>query len=253
MIRIYYNPSPDKRVEHFNALIQENFPEFLTETDPEVILVAGGDGAMHHATKKFPNFTGVYFGKALGTFNFLMNDFDSDVSTLKQLQSASLAFHIVETATIKASVNGKFLGLAANDILLGESVNGYHHFSIDTKDSSFDDFSVKGTGICISTPLGSTAYNFNNGGVILPLDSNLWSLTGIVCNKLINDVVTSQEMTITANEGKVFIDGIDVFSMKVGDTLLLEPGSNIRLGFIDKHQFMRKRIDLSHRMRKNVV
>ena len=51
MMKIYYEPSPDPRVSDFNNLIADRFPEFLKEEKPEVILVAGGDGAMHHATK----------------------------------------------------------------------------------------------------------------------------------------------------------------------------------------------------------
>ncbi len=70
----------------FNQLIAERFPRFLKEENPEVILVAGGDGAMHHVTKKFPHYQGIYLGKGLGTLNFLMNEIADDIGTLEKLQ-----------------------------------------------------------------------------------------------------------------------------------------------------------------------
>jgi len=89
-VRVFYSLSPDPRVASFNELVTKNFPDFLTEDIPEVILVAGGDGAMHHATKKFPDFKGVYVGKGLGNLNFLMNIIEDDLATLGTLVQGNL-------------------------------------------------------------------------------------------------------------------------------------------------------------------
>jgi len=249
-MKIYYEVSPDPRVQEFNHLIKTRFPTFLSEKDPEMILVAGGDGAMHHATKRFPGFKGIYFGKGLGTLNFLMNTFDDDVKTITKLKRDELFVHTVETATISIILNEKIVGSAANDLVIGDSVNGYHTYTLNTEDHAFENFTFKGTGLCLSTPLGSTGYGFNNGGVILPLDSNLWTLTGIVCNKYINDVLTAQKTTLWATGGKLYIDGIDAGTLTNQDTLVMTPGNPIRIGFLDPQVFSKRRTELANRMRK---
>lgn len=252
-MKIYYEPSTDPRVAEFNKLITREFPEFLTEDSPEVILVAGGDGALHHATKRFTKFSGVYFGKAMGTLNFLMNEIEYDCTVLRGLADNSVRLHAIDTATINVQLNDTLLGSAANDLVFGDSVNGYHTYTIGTNDESFDNFTLKGTGICLSTPLGTTGYNFNNGGVILPLESGMWSLTGIVCNKRINDILKAQTTTIWASGGDLFLDGINVGTLASQDTISLSPGNSIKIGFLDRQQFMSRRIELAHRMRKGAI
>ncbi|PIY17919.1 hypothetical protein CO112_04150 [Candidatus Dojkabacteria bacterium CG_4_9_14_3_um_filter_150_Dojkabacteria_WS6_41_13] len=252
-MKIYYEPSPDPRVSDFNNLIADRFPEFLKEEKPEVILVAGGDGAMHHATKKFPHYEGIYLGKGLGTLNFLMNEIADDIGTLEKLQRDRLELTIISTATIAVSINGSAVGYAANDIVFGDSINGYHTFALSTSDGSFDKFTLKGTGMCIATPLGSTAYNFNNGGVILPLESNLWSMTGIVCNKYINDIITAQETKIWVSDGTLFLDGIETKQLASTDEVLLGIGNPVKIGFLDPHRFMKRRIEMANRMRKGTI
>jgi NAD kinase len=252
-MKVYFESSPDPRVREFNELVGREFPNFLTETSPEVILVAGGDGALHHATKQFASFSGVYFGKAMGTLNFLMNEIEDDRAVLHGLANDTLRLHAIATATIDVHLNGTLLGSAANDLVLGDSVNGYHTFTLSTNDESFDNFTLKGTGVCLSTPLGSTGYNFNNGGVILPLESNMWSLTGIVCNKRINDILKAQTTSIWASGGDLFLDGINAGALANQDTVTLSPGKPIKIGFLDRQHFMSKRIELAHRMRKGVI
>lgn len=252
-MKIFYEPSPDPRVIFFNELISREFPQFLQEKEPDLILVAGGDGALHHATKRFPNFSGIYFGKGLGTLNFLMNTFDNDIDVLNNLSQDKLVLHTVTSATIAVSLNNNFLGNATNDLVLGDTVNGYHEYSLSTSDHSFDNFSMKGTGLCLATPLGSTGYNFNNNGVIIPLDSTLWSLTGIVCNKYINDVIKAQPSSIWATGGSMYIDGINAGEISKQDTLNLKAGDSLRIGFLDEQNFMSRRIELANRMRKGSI
>lgn len=74
-------------------------------------------------------------------------------------------------------------------------------------------FIYKGTGLCISTPFGSTAYNKNNGGVVLPLEDSKISVTGIVCEKPINKIlgtVKPLEIEITTRQRHlcIYSDGI---------------------------------------------
>jgi len=251
--------SQDPRAYSFNTMIQEQFPELLSQTDPELILVAGGDGAMLHAVQAMKHYNVPFLGKALGTLNFLMNTIEDDRSYIENLllDKQSLELQVTNTITISCQKENStiFLGESINDIVLGDSIMDYHHFRFNTEDGSFKDFEVKGTGICISTPLGSTAFNFNNNGKILPLNSNLWSITGIVCNRYVDDIITAQDFTIELLSerilSKLFIDGIQINQILEKDSrIILSPGNQLTLAFSSNQQFLQKRIDLSNRFRK---
>ncbi len=246
MLKVLYNKSHDLRAKGFNKLIETNFPHFINETDPNVILVAGGDGALHHATKKHQNFNGIYFGKALGTLNFLMNNISDDISTLKDIIEGRVVIDVIETSTIDVYINDAYLTNSANDVVLGDSINSYLSFNLTSEDYKYKDFQFKGTGLCISTPLGSTAFNLNNGGNVLDLDSRGLSITGVVTNKEINAVVKNQKLIINSN-ANLYIDGVYMYKLKEQDELILLPGKNIKIGFFDKKEFLNKRFMLSHR------
>jgi NAD kinase len=222
----------------------------LIEPDPDIILVAGGDGALHHTIYQQSSFEGIFLGKAMGTLNFLMNTFDDDVEQLHAMEESSINIFVSTTETISIYKNGEYLGEAANDVILGDSVNGYHTYAITTEDQSFKNFVVKGTGLCMSTALGSTAYNLNNGGQILPLDSKLWSITGVACNRFIKDILPSQSMQINVSSGRLFISGIDKGELFENDLIELKAGKHIKLGFLDNTSFIQKRVNFSHRFRR---
>jgi NAD kinase len=248
-MKIKYLISKDNRVQDFNAFISATFPELLVENNPDVILVAGGDGAMHHAIQDNADFKGVFLGKGMGTLNFLMNTFENDFNIIRELKEDRRSLHKVKTHTISVKVNNKYLGEAVNDVIIGDSINSYFTFRITSQDTSFNDFICKGTGLCISTTLGSTAFNFNNHGPILPLESNLWSVTSVVCNKKVDEILEAQKMTITSNGGVVYLSGIEKFKLTENDTLVLDVGKQVNLGFLDEFVFQQKRVTLAQRYR----
>lgn len=246
MKKIQYRKSPDRRAIDFNKFIEDIFPHFLAEQNPDIVLVAGGDGSLHHATKHNVNFNGIYFGKGLGTLNFLMNSFDDDIEVLRNIENEILKLDIIETLTLDVYINDAYVCNSANDVVLGESINSYLSFEISTEDKMFNNFKLKGTGICISTPLGSTAFNYNNGGSILDLDGNEISITGAVCNKHLNDVIKSQKIYIKS-KSQLYIDGVHMYSLKENDELVLITSKKIKIGFINQEDFHKRRFELSHR------
>lgn len=249
-MRIKYNVNKDPRVKEFNNLITNNFPLLLTEKRPELYLVAGGDGAMLHAIHNTIDTDIPYLGKALGSFNFLMNNIDDDISIIKSLLDNTIKIETFTTYAIKAYLNGKEIGQAVNDVILGNKLYDYFTFNISTESKDLEDFEVKGSGICISTAIGSTAFNYNNGGRILPLDSDFLSITGVVCNRYLNDILPFQNIHITSNGARIYLTNTNSKVLKEGDKLLLKKGSEIRIAFLDKNEFLKRRIDISHRFRK---
>jgi len=248
-MRIKYIISSDNRVRNFNNYIKSEFPEFLEEENPDLILVAGGDGALHHAVQKYYHLNVPFLGKACGTFNFLMNEFDDKDGVLDRLVKNKVSLNTYSFRNIVVSLNGQEIGEAVNDVIIGGSIMNYFKFNLTTENKSLENFEVKGTGICISTVIGSTAFNFNNNGNVLPLDSNLWSLTGIVCNRHLNDLIKPQRIEIKSNGGKVFLSGVEKTELTKNDSLVLKEGSTVRLAFLDKEKFLSRRIELANRCR----
>ncbi|HRI05950.1 MAG TPA: hypothetical protein PLV59_03340 [Candidatus Dojkabacteria bacterium] len=249
-MKIKYLISKDRRVQAFNKLIKDNFPEFINEKNPEAILVAGGDGAMLHAIQDWQELNIPFIGKALGTVNFMMNNINNDIDFLSKLKRGDVKIKYLKTNSIRVEVNKKYITEAVNEILIGGDINSYNTFNLNTEDGSFNSVTIKGAGLCISTPLGSTAYNFNNQGAILPLQTNIWSLTGIVSNKYINDIISAQNIELTAPNSLLYADGIKLKALKDDDTVQISKGKEVRLGFLDKDSLFRKRIEVASRLRR---
>lgn len=257
-MRIKYIISKDKRSESVNQQITEEFPQFLSEENPELILLSGGDGAMMHAVKEYNHFKVPFLGIARGTFNFLTNEIEDLHSFLSSLSAGEIKIYIQKTRSLKVQIQKdqiKDLGYSVNDIVLGTSIMGFHTFKISTQDKSFDNFEVKGSGICIATDLGSTGYNFNLGSPIIPLGSNLYVLSGIGCDRPINDVLSYQDTYLTLGSSRescdIYIDGIkQEEKLDNGEMLLLTTGEDIQIGFTDILKFKQKRIGILNRHRK---
>lgn len=239
-----------EKVKPFNDFIAKKFPNLLTEENPELFLTAGGDGSMLHAIdstncKQIP-----YLGKAMGTFNFLMNRFDDDLDIIEEILDDRISLDLFETNCISVYIDGKKVGEAVNDIILGEKVIDYITFNISTKRGDFSSFEVKGSGLCVSTPIGSTAFNYNNNGRILPLDSNLLSVTGVVCNRYVNDIVPFDELRIKCSGTNLYMTSSHVEKLSADSELVLRKGSKVRIAFLDKKEFLQRRVDIGHRFRK---
>ncbi len=258
-MKVKYIVNEDPRSEEFNNLIKQKYPQFIKEENPDLILVSGGDGAILHAIQNYNHFQVPFLGRGAGTLNFLMNKFEDDEKILDDLVSDKIDLTTLKTQAIKVEFKDKkgkkeTLGMAVNDIVLGSSIMGYHSFKLNTKDFSFRDFEVSGTGICISTELGSTAYNFNLGGPVIPLESGLWTVVGIATNRYLSDILKAQEMEIMFNKEEpmnVFIDGIKINKkLAVGTKIYLTCGDQVKIAFLNKTSFLKKRVELISRYRK---
>lgn len=260
-MKIKYIKSKDPRSYDFNLLVQNKFSQLLIENNPDLIIISGGDGSILHAIQKYGHIGAPFLGRAAGTLNFLMNKFGNDEETLNNLLNNLIDLKILETQSIDVSIkkkNGKRIlsGFAVNEVIIGSDVMGYHNFIIDSEDKSFEDFEVKGSGLCVSTDLGSTGYNFNLGGPVIPLGSGFWSIQGIVANRMINDLLKHQKISIKCVSSKphtqVFLDGIrNGLYIEKDDVINLSVGNTTKIAFIDDTDFAKRRIDITSRYRKS--
>lgn len=258
-MKIKYLVTKDPRGMHINDFISKNYPHFIEEAQPDLILLTGGDGAMLHAMQDHHHHNKPFFGHATGTLNFSMNKIDDLQEFLPKLASGEHELFLLDLSAIRVwhidrAGNKSELGQAINDVVLGTHVMGFHHMTITSEDASFNNLEFKGAGICIATDFGSTGYNFNLGGPVLPLGSDMWAVKGVICNRYIEDIVKAQTLTIKNITKKayanIFIDGIDKETrLGFDEQLQLEKGKTMQLAFLDKNEFLQKRVDIASRYR----
>lgn len=148
-----------------------------TENDAEVIVALGGDGSMLEALRgRFEDQKPVY-GMKLGRVGFLMNEY-SELDLPSRINNA--ASITVRPLKIEARSNDsqRFKGLAINEVSLlrHTAQTAILKISVDEKVRISD---LMCDGVLVSTPAGSTAYNYSAHGPILPIGSNLLALTPI--------------------------------------------------------------------------
>lgn len=253
-MNILYLPNPDPRFENYNKFIEEYFPQFLNHPNPDLIMICGGDGALLKSVQMYSHLNKPFFGKAGGTVNFLMNDFENDYSFIKQLLAGEVKLKTQTFQKIDVKLEIKRNGTselispqpAINEVVLGGNLNGYHEFSVSTVDGALKNTSVLGSGVCVSTVLGSTAYNYNNWGDVLPLTSNHWGITSVVSKQRLKKTLPSQTTVIQVKETganlNLYIDGEEIQeNVSAGSNLLLLPGKQFELAFLSLRAFEAKR------------
>lgn len=184
-IFIYCSDTPDSReVEKKMRKKLATSPFAVVETieeEPELIVCIGGDGTFLEAVHVlgFPAapIIGVNTGH-LGFFQEIMPDQIDDF--MSKYLDGQYALQKMQTVKALVSHNEKtesFTGL--NEIVVASSANYAYsvHFNISIGGSFIERFS--GDGLLISTPAGSTAYNYSLGGSIVDPRLNLLQATPI--------------------------------------------------------------------------
>lgn len=149
------------------------------DANAELIICIGGDGSFLETLHKydFPDipFIGINTGH-LGFFQELHPDgLDEFIFRYKQGK-----YEIQHLKTVKAAVaagNGRFEYKGLNEVMIKGEVSRAIHLNISIGDSFIERFS--GDGILVSTPAGSTAYNYSLGGSIVDPRLNLLQVAPI--------------------------------------------------------------------------
>jgi len=199
------------------------------------IKAVGGDGTLLRAINLYSELDKPFFGVAKGTVNFLMNKRDS-VDEYTHFQKLNLIKIRVEYDNFH-----KRTIFAFNDVMIGGDMNSWIEFNVEEKDGMFGDF--RGGGIIISTPQGSTGINKNNNGPILPLSTDLWSITGDKCNRKIEYVIEPRETVISVKSRTpvtLWADGSNTVIKNV-QRVTISSGDSVEVLFNDFEEFIKKR------------
>jgi len=177
-VKLALAASPSEQAQEAARELQQRY-EWVSPKDADLMVALGGDGfllqTLHTMLDRHRALP--VFGMNLGTVGFLMNEWSADL-----LENRLMAAKTIKVAPLKmdaVTIEGEKMSLAAiNEVsLLRETrQTAWIEVSVDDRVVLAE---LVADGVLVSTPAGSTAYNFSAHGPILPLESALVALTPI--------------------------------------------------------------------------
>ena len=143
----------------------------------ETIVALGGDGFMLSILHNSQFMALPVYGMNRGTVGFLMNEFSEDnlIDRLIQAEAADINPLRMQAMCLDGS---KVDALAINEVSLLRAGPQAAKLKI-TVDDKVRMEELVCDGALVSTPAGSTAYNYSSHGTILPIQSDVLALTAI--------------------------------------------------------------------------
>lgn len=143
----------------------------------DFIIVIGGDGFMLQTLKKYYKYKKPFYGINSGDYGFLMNKFHE-----KNIFKNFLKTDLIKISPLQMIVKNKYgkikRSIAINEIsILRQSKQAA---SMLVKNGSKNIIKkLRGDGLLVCTPAGSTAYNLSVHGPILNLNSNKLAISPV--------------------------------------------------------------------------
>jgi len=174
--RIAFVASERPEAQEARARLSARYGE-VPEHEAQVVVALGGDGFMLETLHRHMDTARPIFGMNRGSVGFLLNDYDEE-SLVERINSAHQAV-IHPLAMTAATVSGETTrALAINEVSLLRETRQAAKLRI-TVDGKVRMEELFCDGALVSTPAGSTAYNFSAHGPIIPLGSQVLALTPI--------------------------------------------------------------------------
>jgi len=171
--------SPSPRAQEAAATLL-GAGEWVSLGECDAVVVLGGDGTMLDAMHRMidDGLDRPAYGLNVGTVGFLMNRYHRQVRLRERLALArpiAVAPLCMDAVTQSGEEHSFF---AVNEVSLLRETRQTAKIEVSVNDRVRIP-ELAGDGVLLSTPVGSTAYNFSASGPILPLDSQMLALTPI--------------------------------------------------------------------------
>lgn len=219
----------------------------LSEMKVDVMVCIGGDGTILHALQhnKAP-----VFGINMGELGFLTEI--EPIELTDGLQRVLDGDYFLEhRLKIAASLNEKRLPDAANEVAVKtKRISKILQFEIAWGDR--ENMRLRGDGVILATPTGSTSYAMSAGGPIVDPRVECFALVPLAAFSLSSrpmvlppDVTLQLRTLQREKEAVVVIDGQHEQEMREGDTLTLYASE-------ERARFIRFRAQFFHRLRSRL-
>ena len=174
--KIAFAASDAEIAEEARARLVARYGDVALE-DADVIVALGGDGFMLQTLHSTMNLDTPVYGMNCGTIGFLMNEFSED--DLIERLSAAEEEMINPLSMVAETTDGKHSkALAINEVSLLRAGPQAAKLKISI-DGRVRMEELVCDGALVSTPAGSTAYNYSAHGPILPIGSDVLALTAM--------------------------------------------------------------------------
>ncbi len=168
------NDSESKRVEE---KIRNSIKIEEDNQTPDYVIAIGGDGTIIKASHRYPK--AIIFGVHTGHLGFYANyNVDTVDELIDDINSEKFECHNIDVISCELLTKNKtiLLGNALNEISILTPLKAIT-MEVYIDGDFFETF--KGTGLCISTPFGSTAYNKSLGGAVVDTSLSAIQVTEI--------------------------------------------------------------------------
>jgi NAD+ kinase len=171
--------SPTDRAQEAAEALRQ-CEDFVALEQADAAIVLGGDGFMLEAMHRLIDdgrMVPVY-GLNLGTIGFLMNRYQKNCRARERmLKARRIAVSPLRMEAVTQAGEAKSF-YAINEVSLLRETRQAAKIEISVNER-VRIAELASDGVLLSTPVGSTAYNYSAGGPILPLDSQMLALTPI--------------------------------------------------------------------------
>lgn len=211
--------------------------------DADVVVALGGDGFMLHTLHHMQHLNTPVYGMNRGTIGFLMNEFH-EIDLMQRLVDAEE--EVINPLAMRAmDQSGKLHeALAINEVSLLRAGPQAARLQISVDGRVRMDELVC-DGALLSTPAGSTAYNYSAHGPILPIGSDVLALTAIAAfrprrwrgallpkiAKVRFDVLDADKRPVMADADSVSFKDIDWVEIRsepaIEHRILFDPGHGL--------------------------
>lgn len=167
----------DLESKKVDCIIKDNIKIEYCDNNPDYVIAIGGDGTIIRASHMYPD--AIIFGIHTGHLGFYANySIDTIDDLISDINNDEFSYHNIDIIVCEKIENDKsiLLGEALNEVSI---VNPLKTITMDVcVDNDFFE-TFKGTGLCISTPFGSTAYNKSLHGAVVDTTLSAIQLTEI--------------------------------------------------------------------------
>lgn len=164
----------DKKPEIRRFAESDGIRELSETVGTKTLLVLGGDGTMLRAIRQRHSENVPFLGANFGTKGFLLNR-PEDLAGAERF--VRIPYPLLEISTKTASGNVSE-GIAFNEAQIKTA--GGHMVTLGVSVGGHSEITLKGDGLLVVTPAGTTGYNASAGGPILPHSSPLFVATPLV-------------------------------------------------------------------------
>ena len=209
-------------------------PEDKLPSETECVVVFGGDGTLLRVVRQYADSPVAFIGINTGYIGYLTEgNIDKTDEILDSLLKDEYLMEKRMMLQGQLFRDGKPFGRARalNDIVIGRT----HSMKIIRMNVYVNGqflCQYRADGVIISTPTGSTAYNFSAGGPIVEPTARLFVMTPISSHSLNNrslvlapqdhiavEIVHDMHYAVNATEFEVFFDGEDPIPLQSGDRI----------------------------------